>query len=370
MSITIRPYTAEDVEAVRQFNRRLRCGGLNMGFFESCLPHGLAKTPERTLYEEHFLAFEGNVVRGGYGLKHQDFWIGGRTVSIADFWLPISEGTVDKKYVPVAAAMLLHAQKRQPLLYGLGMGGYDTPLVRLLLSAGWKMFSVPFFFRVVHPIPFLENLAYLRRRPATRRALDALAFTGLGWLGIHGLQKLRGRYNRLDPELVVEQVDDFSSWADELWQKNKGQYGMSAVRDSKTLQVIYPDESRFIRLRVRRGSRPIGFIVLLNTALSGHNYFGNMRLGSIVSCFGDTTEASKIVRVARATLESQDVDLIVSNHSHAMWCRAFRRAGFLGGPSNFIFAVSPQLADVLKASNVENADIHLNRGDGDGPTNL
>ena len=257
------------------------------------------------------------------------------------------------------------------MLYGLGMGGYDKALVRLLRSAGWKTFSVPFFFRVVHPSPFLRNLAYLRRRPATRWLLDALAITGLGSLGIHGTQKLRGRSNPLDRGIVTEQVDDFSSWADELWEACKGQYGMSAVRDSKSLQLVYPrNEPRFIRLKMTEGSRPIGFAVLLNTALSGHNYFGDMRLGSIVSCFGNTTDAPKIVRAARAVLESQDVDLIVSNHSHTIWCRAFRQAGFLRGPSNFIFAASPRLANLLKASNVQNADIHLNRGDGDGPTNL
>jgi len=371
MSITIRSYTGEHVEAVRQFNFRLQGGGLNMGFFESCIPHGLAKAPGQRLYEEHFLALEGDVVRGAYGLKHQDFWIGGQTVSIADLWLPISEGAVNKRYAPLAAALLLDAQKRQPLLYGLGMGGYDETLVRLLRIAAWKIFSVPFFFRVVHPTPFLRNLAYLRRRPANRRILDALAITGLGSLGIGALQTLRGRRNPLDPGIVMEQVDDFSSWADELWEECKGQYGMSSVRNSKTLRIVYPKhEPRYIRLKVTEYSRLIGFAVLLNTALSEHNYFGNMRLGSIVSCFGHVAHAPKIVRAARAALESQGVDLIVSNHCHNAWCRAFRQAGFLRGPSNFIFAAAPRLADLLKASNVQNTDIHLNRGDGDGPINL
>ena len=122
MSITIRPYTTEHVEAVRQFNRRLRSSGLNMGFFESSMPHGLVKVPGRSLYEEHFLALEGDVVRGAYGLKHQDFWIGGQTVSIADFWLPISEGAVNKKYATVGRGSAARRPEKATVVVWSGHG--------------------------------------------------------------------------------------------------------------------------------------------------------------------------------------------------------------------------------------------------------
>ena len=48
-------------------------------------------------------------------------------------------------------------------------------------------------------------------------------------------------------------------------------------------------------------------------------------------------------------------------------CRA---AGFLSGPSNFLLTISPALTQVLKAAPVEDRDVHINRGDGDGPINL
>ena len=73
---------------------------------------------------------------------------------------------------------------------------------------------------------------------------------------------------------------------------------------------------------------------------------------------------------AREYLESQGVDLIVSNQSHAAWRRGFRQAGFLRGPSNFIFASSRELTRLLRGKGVRNEDLHFNRGDGDGPNNL
>lgn len=166
-------------------------------------------------------------------------------------------------------------------------------------------------------------------------------------------------------------MDEFSTWADDLWQQHKSQYGMSAVRDAETLRILYPKEdSRFIRLKIGDRSRTIGWTVLLSTPLTNHNHFGNMRLGSIVDCFAAVGDAAKIVCAARQHLETLGVDLIVSNQSHAAWQQGFRQAGFLRGPSNFIFASSRELTKLLRQNGVRNEDLHFNRGDGDGPNNL
>jgi hypothetical protein len=61
---------------------------------------------------------------------------------------------------------------------------------------------------------------------------------------------------------------------------------------------------------------------------------------------------------------------MVSNQAHAAWLGALKAAGFLSGPSNFLLAISPALTEMLKTARVEDRDIHMNRGDGDGPINL
>jgi hypothetical protein len=77
-----------------------------------------------------------------------------------------------------------------------------------------------------------------------------------------------------------------------------------------------------------------------------------------------------VLAAAAAFLQARGVDLMVSNQSHAAWCDGMRRAGFLGGPSNVIFAASPELAALLRQENTQNQELHFNRGDGDGPINL
>ncbi len=370
--IAIKPYAEHHVDAVRRFNERLQAGGETSQFPASPVPGWLPKAAGRNIFQEYYLAVDGDdAVRGCYILKHQDFWIKHRVLQIADYQLPISEGIVDRRFSLIGPMLLRDALRRQPILFGLGIGGYDEAVSRLFLAAGWSMFPVPFFFRVVRPARFLRNIAFLRRSAARRFAFDLSAATGLGWLAVRAYQAFHGRMESTAPSARVEQVDEFADWADEVWNSCKRQYGMTAVRDAETLHILYPqDNARFIRLKVSEGPRPTGWAVLLDTQLSGHKHFGNMRLGSVVDCFASVEDAPTVVAAARRCLESRGVDLIVSNQSHVAWCRGFEQAGFLAGPSNYLLTASKGLADLLHDEGVSNDELHFNRGDGDGPIHL
>ncbi|MGA2034647.1 MAG: hypothetical protein ABSG68_20560 [Thermoguttaceae bacterium] len=372
MHISFCQYQESMTEEVVRFNKRLQAGGLTSRFPETPIPAWLPAQPGSRLFQQYFLAAdEANVVRGGYILKQQDFWIAGKVVAIADLRLPISEGAVSRSYAPVGSALLLDAQRKQPLLFGLGIGGYEEPLTRLLAAAGWSIFTVPFFFRVAGACRFLRNLAHLRTTPLRRSLLDFLAVTGLGPAAIRAAQAWRGRRTRPDRAIQLVVVNEFGPWADDVWEAGKHRYGMTAVRDAATLRLLYPAaDPRFLRLKMLRQSRPVGWAVVLNTQLSAHKQFGNLRLGSVVDCFSDPDDAPAVVGCATGFLEQRKPDLIVSNQSHAAWCRAFDGSGFLRGPSNFLFAASRELTQVLRAGGVASGDIHVNRGDGDGPVNL
>ncbi|MGD0898073.1 MAG: hypothetical protein ABR915_09585, partial [Thermoguttaceae bacterium] len=161
------------------------------------------------------------VVHGGYLLKHQDFSLGGKTVAIGNIGLPLSEGIIDCAYSQVGVQLLRDAIRQSPLLYGAGMGGYSQPVVQLLKAARWSLFSVPFYFRILHPFRFLRNIAHLRNSFFRRQLLDALAFTGLGWAGVRGIQLLGRRPGRPKPGVQCDVVDEFSAWTDEIWEASK-----------------------------------------------------------------------------------------------------------------------------------------------------
>ncbi len=370
--VEFKSYTKDFVAAVKEFNARLKASGEVFTFPESTISKWLPKIDGRKIYQEYFLAVQNDsTVRGGYILKHQTFSFSGEIISIGNYQLPLSEGIVDKRYNIIGIQLLMDALKRQPLLFSLGMGGYEERLPKMLKAMGWSMYTVPFFFRVNSPFRFLRNIRFLRKTRIRRLLLDFLAVTGIGWIIIKLFQAVIAGKSLQKNSASVEVVGDFSSWADELWNVCKGTYSMMAVRDMNTLKILYPSDSkRFIRLKISQDNKDIGWAVVLNTKMSNHKQFGNMQVGSIIDCLALPENAFQVIFSAAKFLERADVDIILSNQSHVSWCLALKHAKFIRGPSNFIFAASKKLTELLTSFDLRKTNIHLNRGDGDGPIHL
>ena len=184
MAIVIQPYRPEHEPAVTEPNQRLRQAGANenMVFYRWAKPRWLPRSADSRIHNEFFVAIDGGVVRGGYALKTQDFFFpDGKIRSIGYYHHPLSEGIVNKAHAIVGTLLLRDAMQRAPLLYCLGMGGYDNPLPQMLVRLGWAHCPVPFFFYVVNPSRFLRNMQTLRSSPSRNFLLDLAAFTGAGW---------------------------------------------------------------------------------------------------------------------------------------------------------------------------------------------
>jgi hypothetical protein len=373
MAVVIKPYTEDLIPAVQAFNRRLAAGGVASRYLfpEHHIPPWLPRLDHGRLYHDLLLAVENDSVRGGCIITHQDFSFQGEVRSIGYYRHPISEGIVSKAHVMVGVQMLRSALERQPLLFALGMGGCDRPLPQILNRMGWNLWLLPFHFKVGSPYRLLKQLRPLRTTPVRRLLANFAAVTGLGWLGIKTIQGLRNVRAVGDPSVSVERVMAFSSWADGLWQQCKARYAMIAVRDHETLNVLYPAvNNRFTRLKISRGGTVLGWAVLLDTPMRDDHYFGDLRVGSLVDCLALPENAPAVARSATEVLERRGVDVIISNQSHAFWSGALRDAGFQRGPSNFVFAASKKLSELLHPFEGRKGQVHLNRGDGDGPINL
>jgi hypothetical protein len=340
MGLAIVPYTAEHVAAVRNFNGRIAQTG--DAFPEGPDPGWM---PGMHLY----VAVEDGSVRGGYILRSQQFSVSRETTLADHYRLPLSEGVIDRAHASLGMRLVRDALARQPQLYALGMGSWERPLPQMLKAMKWRIQEVPFHFKVVHGGAFLRNIRALRTTAWRRFAMDLAAATGIGSLAAG--RRVRGA--------KFDLVKYFAEWASEVWEQSREAYGLAAFRDAATLQSLY-GEDRF--LRVRAGD---GWAVLLDTQMSGHKQFGDMRVGTIVDCMAPPDGAGPVMRAAAAVLEEGGVDLIVSNQMHTAWSRALVDAGFRKGPSNFLLALSPELAKAAGSG-----ELHFNRGDGDGPIHL
>jgi len=368
LPIVIQPYRQEHEIAVQQFNQRLQAGGAeaDLVFYETARPRWLPTSGASRLFNEFFLALDGGIVRGGYALKHQDFsFADGSTRSVGYYHHPLSEGIVNKAHATVGGLLLRDAMLRSPLLYCLGMGGYDRPLPKMLLRLGWSHYLVPFYFRVVHPARFLREMQMLRTTAVRRFAMDLTAYSGGAWAAskaFHLFKKLRRPRAAV---CDVEVIEEFGDWADALWQQSHPKYAMTAVRDSATLRTLYPpSDSHFTRLRIRRDDTDLGWAAVGERRKDAK--YGSLRVGSVVDCWASPQNALPVIRAATETLISAGVDLIVSNQSHKDWCAAMEDAGFLRAQSNFIFAASKKLAELLQPFEETRSHMHFTRADGDG----
>jgi len=363
------PYTATDIKAVKAFNLRLKKNKIDFQFSESHIPSWLPKGNDHTLFEEYFLAKEEDTVRGAYILKHQKYKIEDEVKEVGFLYLPLSEGVVDPKYNLVGAQLIRDALRRSGELYALGMGGFDNPLPQVLKAMGWHLSALPFFFHICHPAKFCHNILFLRKTKTRRVLLELMVCSGMAWLIVKGgnaiLERTPGKH------IKSEWVNNFGEWADGVWLKAKSEYTFGAVREAHILNMLYPDsEEKFLRLKVLRSDKVIGWAVVFNTTMKEHKQFGSMQLGSVVDCMAVPGHEADVVASALSQLKKTGVDLIVSNQSHVRWRQAFKATGFLSGPSNFIFAASKKLVKSILPFDKNLNHMHLTRGDGEGPTHL
>ncbi len=370
------PDTPEARAAAARFNERLRQGGeTEFDLMESPFSRHRPEGKDSPMWQQYFLAMEEGKdatteVRGGYLLQYQAYGRGqSASTPHAFLRLPLSEGVVNKSYAAVGMLLLRDAMKREINLCSLGMGGAHRPLPRLMAGLGWHVEEVPFRFLVLHPFAFLRNARVLRSKRFMAPACDFAAFSGLGWLGFKALQ-FRPPAKK-EPGITVTCEPDFGPWADAIWERSAPEYSICGERNQKLLNVLYrSDDPRWIRCVVRRNGEPVGWALLLCTDANNHKQFGSMRLGSIADCLSTPADAELVVRAAVAELRKRGADVIVTNQLHQAWNAALKGCGFLSGPSNFVWAVSPGLKKQLEPLDKALPHAHINRGDGDGPINL
>ncbi|MGY4828004.1 hypothetical protein ACVNIS_05425 [Sphaerotilaceae bacterium SBD11-9] len=373
MAIQIVPHSAERREAVLAFNQRMKAGGSPWSFYADPEPEWIPPRPGQNVWREYYLAVEDDAaVRGAFALKPQDWLIKGEVKVVTDWQGPFSEGAIDVRHGTLGLRMIRDMLKKRPLLYSWGHGGDDQPVVQMLRKMNWLLHPTPFCLWIAKPSRFLRLNAQLRKTAARRFALDALACTGLGWLGLRAMHALLKLKNAGSFSATATEVPSFGPWADELWQRCKGKYSAVAVRDAASMNALAPAGAwpPVTRLRVDRAGQTIGWALVMDTQMKGEHRFGDLRVGSIVDCLADPADAGEVVSAATRVLTQRGVDIVVSNQAHPEWARGFARNGYAVLPDKRLFAGSPALQEALAPFDQVSQGLHLTNMDGHGPMAL
>ena len=367
------PYTEDLTPAVKAFNQRLLRGGIDkkLMYPETPVPRFPPNEGARVFQQYFLLADARREVRGGFILTQEQWSFRGETAWVAHLRLPISEGAVDRNFKVVGPQVFRSAMTTQPNLYTVGMGGFETAVTKRLKSLGWSMRAVPFYFKLLRPSVFLETSPYLQRNSLLGRTAKLVAVTGLGSLGAGAFRVLSAFYAPRMVNVAMEEVAAFGGWADDIWECSRHSFELIAPRDSGTLNMRYPPEQRqYLKLKFSQEGRAIGWALVLDTKMRANNYFGDSRVGTIVDCLSAPSDASTIVRGATSYLCDRGVDLVVSNHTNRDWRYGFCSSGFFRGPSNYVLALSPEVARRVRPFDENFGRFFVSRGDGAGPERL
>jgi hypothetical protein len=367
MALSIREMTAADAAPIGEFNARLAQAGVGFAFPVESSGLMQKQVGSAAPWQTAYVLTDGSAIRGGYILKEEQLFVGAECFPAGNYQLPLSEGIVDRRYAIVGLQLIRDALARQSRLYCLGMGSTARPLPRLLSRLGWSVATVPFLFRIENAGNFALEIRWLRQRRALRHLLDMARRTG-ALAAFTGLGRMRRRMfaARLPADAAIAPVATLPDEIDELFSCVRGDYGLMCDRRAAAMRKKLPDDDpRLSRLVLRRVGKVAGWVVCSRSRLREHLQFGNMTLGCIVDGLGSPADIALLVAEACRRLRAANCDLLVSNQSHPVWIAALRRQGFLIGPSNFVLALSPELATRAAAS-----PRHFTRADGDGPINL
>ena len=366
----IKESNQNDKNLINDFNKELENQGFNIRL---PIPHSENLNINNLIFQSSFILIENKItVRAGYTLKSQLFKVNDKLLQVGYYYRPISAGLFNKKYNICGVLLLNDAQKKNANLFGLGMGSYSEPLPKLFKSLNWKLQKIPFFFKVHKPNLFLKNIKYLKSTKLKSFLISLLLYSGLGWLFIKFTFILLSLINfRLERKqsVTVKEIVELDKRLDLIWENSKQYYSFIAVRNSEYLKTLYSDE-KFIKLKFIENNQIIGWSISLCTRLNDHNYFGHMKLGSIVDCLSLKGYETTIIKKTSNMLKNKGADLIVSNQSHIFWKKAFKINSFINGPSNYVFASSRILSEKLEIDQKLEDRMHITRGDGDGPINL
>jgi hypothetical protein len=361
----------EDRELVARFNERIAGAGIEYQFpLDVRLPGQPDNGDGGPAFRKLLLIEDEDDMRGGVVMHHTTVFVRGEERPFCWSFLQISEGTIDRAHALAMPILMKHALEYQPFLAGLGVGSMDEDAAQFLVRLRWRHDTVPFLFYPVRPARLLTGLEWARRRAAVRGAGLVAAYTGAarafgwGW----NRRRLR-RTRRLGVESTIE--PSFGTWADEVFERHRADYGAVVRRDAAAMNVVYGDDDRYSRLRVRDATSgaDVGWLVVVRKQMRADEYFGDLAVGTIVDGFGPPDQADRLVAAGLEHLKESGVDVAVTNWSHGAWVEASRALGFLPGPSNFFLFVSPEGKPLLEAA-CPLPDIHVGRGDGDGPGRL
>jgi hypothetical protein len=375
MNLHIQPFSPDYLAGIQALNQKFDAAQVNPGLRlperwanGSQLPFG---SPAALPFEERqYLVLDGEQVVGGFMLQEQEFQLRGRLEWVTNIQAPISLGVVDREYASMGGWLVKAVLAKKPLLFALGMGGMGMPFPQLLQALRWRLEPVPFQFRVLRPARFLREIRMLQGTRTRFWAARVAAASGVGWVGLgmgQWASGLRAKGGKRIPPVSAKQVSSWDRWTDEIWEAYRPQCSLAGVRNCATMQLFQPLKGRLRGYQFfAADGRLVGWASVQARQMENSPHFGNLLVNTVLDSACLPGWEDSVVGGVTEECSGDGADMIVSNQQRKLWVEAFSKAGFLGGPSNYLLAMSPALTKELEPLAAQYSSVHISRADADG----
>lgn len=360
MTYRIEQVEERHIARIRQFNERMRNAGSRWQFYDKVVPLWLAPAPGATAWREFYLAVdEDDTVRGGFGIKFENFLLRGRSMQFGWLQGPVAESAIDPSLKGLGRLMITDCLRRAPLQISWGANSLAAP------SAGTCSMQI----RFIDPDRALLNIRELQSNRYGKIVRNHRALRRLAGTALKLYQSLRAGSSMSNGVPGYHVEPEFGDWADAIWQKSRGTYGLIALRDRDALNRAMPQSGypEAIVLRVTHRDEDIGWAAVRIRHLADDPQFGNCVSGSIIDALAIAGHEKDVIRAATHFLQTKTCDLVGACFLHPRWQGALRDCGYLFVPGRRNIGFSEQLTAIEPDRSWLLSNTHLTLIDSDGP---
>tara|TARA_B100001059_G_C17820463_1_gene577929 strand:- start:558 stop:1631 length:1074 start_codon:yes stop_codon:yes gene_type:complete len=339
---------------LRDFNERIKNTNLNFPH-----PNNWFFKKKGIINNDYFIVVENNkFIRAVVAIKNQQYLINGKEINFKDIQLPISESIIDRKFLFQNLFFFSKIVNLSSNMHGLGMGGLNEPLPKILSKLNFKKHLIPFF---IFPISIKKTLyIYLKRKKNNfpSHILEILSPIDFCYKFLINFSQ------NISNEIRREEFNLFAQKDDELWDKVKCNFDLISVKNKINLNLVY-NSKRFdlLKIRIYENKEYLGWIVLKITKHKNSNHFFDSKTCTVVDMLCKKIHYNILVKEIKKISLKHNCDVILVNSTNVDFNINLKNNFFININSNFGF--------VFKSS--ENININkswITRGDGDGPINL
>ena len=336
---------------LEDFNKRIKNTNINFDH-----PKNWFFKKKDIINNDFFVLIENNkFIRAIVSIKNQQYLINGTIVNFKDIQLPISESIIDRKFFIQSLFFFNKIINLSENMHGLGMGGLNEPLPKILNKLKFNKYLIPFF---IFPISIRKTLYIYLKRKKINFPLKILEIL----YPIDFFYKFS--FNFFHNKITQEEFNLFDKKDDKLWDKVKFNFDLISVKNKINLNLVY-DTKRFnlLKIRVFKNEKYLGWLVLKITKHNNSKHFFDCRTCTVVDLLCDPAYYSIFIKEIKKISIINNCDVVLVNSTFKEFNNMLKKNFFINVGSNFGF--------VYKSSETFNINKSwITRGDGDGPINL